>query len=54
MFSDFGAIKDAATIAQYLEGARKADLHECADSEELRKYPEMTHLAYCDAKRATN
>jgi tetratricopeptide (TPR) repeat protein len=54
MFSDFGGIKDAATLAHYLEGARKAGLHECATAEELRKYPKITRLAYCDAKRATN
>jgi hypothetical protein len=50
--SDFGAIKDPATLAHYMEGARKAGLSECATEAELRKYPKMTHLAVCDAQRA--
>jgi TolB-like protein/Flp pilus assembly protein TadD len=54
LFSDFGGIKDQATLAHYLEGARKAGLNECATEAELRKYPKMTHLAVCDAKRPTN
>ncbi len=54
MFSDFGGIEDRPTLAHYLEGARKAGLSECATVAELQKYPKMTHLALCDAKRATN
>jgi hypothetical protein len=50
--SDYGAIKDPATLAHYMEGARKARLSECATEAELRKYPKMTHLALCDARRA--
>jgi tetratricopeptide (TPR) repeat protein len=52
LFSDFGGIKDPETLAHYLEGARKAGLSECATEAELRKYPKMTHLALCDARRA--
>jgi TolB-like protein/Tfp pilus assembly protein PilF len=52
LLSDFGTIKDQATLAHYLEGARKAGLNECAAEAELRKYPKMTHLALCDARRA--
>jgi hypothetical protein len=33
---------------------RKARLNECATQAEVQKYPKMTHLALCDAKRATN
>jgi TolB-like protein/class 3 adenylate cyclase/Tfp pilus assembly protein PilF len=54
LFSDFGAIKDQATLAHYMEGARKAGLNECATAAELRKYPKMTHLALCDERRARN
>jgi tetratricopeptide (TPR) repeat protein len=53
LFSDFGAIKDQATLAHYMEGARKAGLNECATESDLRKYPKMMHLALCDARRAT-
>jgi TolB-like protein/Tfp pilus assembly protein PilF len=53
MFSDFGGIEDQATLAHYLEGARKAGLNECATPAELQKYPKMTHLALCDGMRAT-
>jgi adenylate cyclase len=52
--SDFGVFKDQPTLDHYLEGARKAGLNECATEAELRKYPKMTHLALCDAKRAAN
>jgi tetratricopeptide (TPR) repeat protein len=52
LFSDFGAIKDQATLAHYMDGARKAGLNECATEAELRKYPKMMHLALCDARRA--
>jgi tetratricopeptide (TPR) repeat protein len=53
-FSDFGGIKDQATLAHYMEGARKAGLNECATEADLRKYPKITHLALCDARRATH
>jgi hypothetical protein len=52
LLSDFGAIGDQGTLAHYLEGARKAGLNECATEAELRKYPKVTHLALCDARRA--
>jgi tetratricopeptide (TPR) repeat protein len=52
--SDFGAIRDQPTLAHYLDGARKASLRDCATEAELQKYPKMTHLAFCDTKRATN
>lgn len=52
--SDFGAIPDQPTLAHYLDGARKAGLSECASQAELQKYPKMTHLALCEATRATN
>ncbi|MBV8524335.1 MAG: hypothetical protein JOY71_19770 [Acetobacteraceae bacterium] len=52
MFSEFGGILHQPTLAHYLEGARKAGLSECATPEELPKYPKMTHLAVCDARRA--
>jgi len=52
--SDFGAIKDQPTLEHYMDGARKAGLAECATQAELQKYPKMTHLPVCDAKRATN
>lgn len=52
--SDFGAIPDQPTLALYLDGVRKARLTECATQAELQKYPKMTHLALCDARRATN
>jgi len=45
-------IKDPATLAHYMEGARKAGLNECATEAELRKYPKMMRLALCDARRA--
>jgi hypothetical protein len=51
--SDFGGIPDPP-LALYLDGVRKAGLNECATQAELQKYPKMTHLALCDAKRATN
>jgi tetratricopeptide (TPR) repeat protein len=54
MLSEFGGIRDEATLAHYLDGARKAGLRECATTAELQKYPTMTHLAFCNAKRATN
>jgi hypothetical protein len=54
MLSEFGAIPDQVGFAQYLDGARKAGMRDCATPEELQKYPKMTHLAVCDAKRATN
>jgi adenylate cyclase len=50
--SDYGVIKDQPTLAHYLEGARKAGLNECATEADLRKYPKVTHLALCDARRA--
>lgn len=53
-FSDFGGITDEPTLAHYMDGARKAGLHECASDAELQKYPKMTHLGGCDTKRATN
>jgi hypothetical protein len=49
-----GPISDQPTLEHYLNGARKAGLNECATEAELQKYPKMTHLAACDAKRATN
>jgi TolB-like protein/Flp pilus assembly protein TadD len=53
--SDFiGEFTDQPTFDQYRDGARKAGIRECATSEELQKHPKMTHLALCDAKRATN
>ena len=52
--SDFGGIRNEATLALYLDGARKAGLRDCATPEELQNYPKMKHLALCDAKRATN
>ena len=53
--SDFmGEYTDQPTLALYLDGARKAGIRECASQPELQKYPKMTHLALCDAKRATN
>ena len=52
--SDFGGIPDQPTLALYLDGVRKAGLNECATQAELQKYPKMTHLALCDARRATN
>jgi hypothetical protein len=54
MLSDFGGIRHEPTLAQYLDGARKADLHDCATEAELQKYPKMIHLAVCDAGRAKN
>jgi hypothetical protein len=51
--SDFGAIKDQPTLEHYMDGVRKAGLAECATQAELQKYPKMTHLALCDAKRAS-
>jgi class 3 adenylate cyclase len=39
---------------QYMEGARRAGLNECATAAELQKYPKMTHLALCDARRTTH
>jgi adenylate cyclase len=53
-FSDFGGIEHQPTLAHYLDGARKAGLRDCASAGDLQKYPKMTHLALCDAKRATN
>ena len=32
----------------------KAGLRDCASQADLQKYPNMKHLAVCDAKRATN
>jgi len=52
--SEQGGIPDQPTFAHYLDGARKAGIRDCATPEELQKYPKMTHLAFCDAKRATN
>jgi predicted Zn-dependent protease len=52
--SDFGGFRDQATLALYLDGVRKAGLPECASQAELQKYPKMTHLALCDARRTTN
>jgi hypothetical protein len=52
--SDFGGIPDQPTAGLYLDGVRTAGLNECATQAELQKYPKMTHLALCDAKRATN
>ncbi len=37
-----------------MDGVRKARLHECGTEEELRKYPKINHLAFCDARRASN
>jgi hypothetical protein len=54
ILSEFGGIKDQPTLAHYLDGARKAGLRDCASEAELQKYPKMTHLAVCDAKRAAN
>jgi len=54
MLSEFGAIRDEATLAHYLKGARKAGLRDCASEAEVLKYPKMTHLAFCDTKRATD
>jgi tetratricopeptide (TPR) repeat protein len=54
ILSHFGGIPDQPTLALYLDGVRKAGLNECATQAELQKYPKMTHLALCDAKRATN
>ena len=54
LLSDFGGIPDPPTLALYLDGVRKAGLNECATQAELQKYPKMTHLALCDARRATN
>ena len=54
LLSDFGGIPDEPTLAVYLDGARKAGLNECATQAELPKYPNMTHLPLCDARRATN
>ena len=51
--SDFGAIRDPATLAHYLDGVSKAGLRECADAAELQRYPKMTHLPTCDARRAS-
>ena len=50
--SDFGGIRDPATLARYLDGARKAGLHECAGEEELRAHPQMRPLPVCAARRA--
>jgi hypothetical protein len=52
--SDFEGIPDQPTLALYLDGVRKAGLNECATQAELQKYPKITHLAVCDARRATN
>ncbi len=52
--SDLGGIPDQPTMGLYLDGVRKAGLNECATQAELQKYPKMTHLPLCDAKRATN
>jgi tetratricopeptide (TPR) repeat protein len=52
--SDFGPIPDKSVREHYMEGTHKAGLRECATAEELQKYPKMTHLAVCDARRATN
>ena len=52
--SDFGEIPDQPTLALYLDGVRKAGLNECATQGELQKYPNMTHLPLCDARRVTN
>jgi len=52
--SDLGGIPDQPTMGLYLDGVRKAGLNECATPAELQKYPKMTHLPLCDAKRATN
>jgi TolB-like protein/Tfp pilus assembly protein PilF len=54
LLSELGGIRDQPTLAHYLDGAHKAGLRDCATTEELQKYPKMTHLALCDAKRATN
>jgi adenylate cyclase len=53
LLSDFGGIPDPP-LALYLDGVRKAGLNECATQAELQKYPKMTHLPLCDARRATN
>jgi tetratricopeptide (TPR) repeat protein len=52
--SDFGTIPDQPTLAHYLDGVRKVGLNECATQAELQKYPQMTHLALCDTRRAAN
>jgi hypothetical protein len=54
ILSDFGDFPDQPSLAPYLDGVRKAGLNECATQAELQKYPKMTHLALCDARRATN
>ncbi len=50
--SDLGTIKDPPTLEHYMDGVRKAGLNDCATEAELQKYPIMTHLAVCDARRA--
>ena len=52
MLSDLGPIPDKSMRGHYMEGARKAGLNECATEADLRKYPKMTHLVYCDTQRA--
>ena len=52
--SDYGTIPHQPTLALYLDGVRKAGLRECATPAELQKYPKMTHLAVCDARRAVD
>jgi TolB-like protein/class 3 adenylate cyclase len=52
--SDFGTIPHEPTLAHYLDGVRKAGLRECATQAEVQKYPKMTHLALCDARRAVD
>jgi hypothetical protein len=54
IMSDFGLIPDQSTFGFYLDGARKAGLPDCATPEQLQKYPKMTHLPLCDAKRAAS
>jgi hypothetical protein len=51
--ADFGGIPHQPTLALYMDGVRKAGLNDCATEAELKKYPKMTHLALCDARRAT-
>jgi TolB-like protein/class 3 adenylate cyclase len=50
--SDYGTIKDRSTLERYMDGVRKAGLNDCATEAEMQKYPKMTHLAVCDARRA--
>jgi adenylate cyclase len=54
LFSDLGGIAHEPTLALYLEGARKAGLHECATQAEVTKDSNMTRLSLCDVRRASD